>query len=106
MRFMKDGSRATYPYRDFSSKGHALAMKKALDIRSDFNVILVAWAHATFPYNFFPLFSSALSSLPLFFARISALNGSRGRVTMSRHFFCDNFLMQPPEETGEQRFER
>lgn len=38
-----------FPYRDLSSRGHALAMKKALDVRSDFNVILVVGEHATFP---------------------------------------------------------
>lgn len=57
-----------FPYRDFfSSRGHASAMKKALDVRSDFNVILVVGEHATFPRPiiffpfspFFPLFLPA-----------------------------------------------
>lgn len=78
MRFMKDGSRAMYPYRDFSLPGgHALAMKKALDIRSDFNIILGGLSARDFPpcpiiFLLPPLFSS----LSL---RISALNGSRER---------------------------
>lgn len=49
-----------FPYRDLSSRGHALAMKKALDVRSDFNVILVVGEHATSPIIFFLSFLSFL----------------------------------------------